>query len=425
MAVGTRPEDDPGPRPAGPRWDKLQAASGSPWTWLATSDKIQPRRHPQHPASNELLDRRDELDSFFSPKPHRAGAPRSLGPEAGQLTLEDTADLLRAALGWSAGPAALDPATTGPTSLSTKRSTAHSSTGTWGPDPQLLTDLLTQPLTDSLAAAIQRGDPGLRVALGVVAGADITVLDGDAIDWLKVSLSLERNRTTHPQRRWTRRGRRRARTRRLYRPPPTTPLRCPTTSPSARTSHPSLQTWGFRYREIFHPRRSTRPLVSEAPDRAPGEEDSDGRSHTRRGHGHSGPQLTHIGHVLGPHFCRRTPGGVLMTSRNVDPPVTASDAVSSPSLERLLTKAEAADTERTPSLHREVRGRATNRIRESRQVRAHPGGGNPRSSSLGDRSIPSIAVDRQTVRSGFSRVSDEHLVQGRRVMKRSRSTVAC
>ena len=31
-----------------------------------------------------------------------------------------------------------------------------------------------------------------------------------------------------------------------------------------------------------------------------------------------------------------------MTSRNLDQPVTAQDAVSSPSLERLLTKAEAA-----------------------------------------------------------------------------------
>ena len=82
-----------------------------------------------------------------------------------------------------------------------------------------------------------------------------------------------------------------------------------------------------------------------------------------------------------------------MTSRNLDQPVTASDAVSPPSLERLLTKAEAAASlnVRLRFIERCVVERRIGYVKVGKFVRI------PRrqsaSSSLGDRSTASIPVD--------------------------------
>jgi hypothetical protein len=58
-------------------------------------------------------------------------------------------------------------------------------TATWGPDPHLLTDLLTQPLTAPLTDAIEAGASWLRAALCAIADSDTSSLDADAIDWLE------------------------------------------------------------------------------------------------------------------------------------------------------------------------------------------------------------------------------------------------
>ena len=261
--LGTRP-DDPG-RAA--EWDKLQTRLGLTRTWLATSDRIQPA-DTVTPSFNELLDRRDELDSFFSEAPPdwRTTIARL---EAGQLTLEDTADLLRAALdGRQARQHWI--LRNWPHVVEYQEINRTLTTGTWGPDPQLLTDLLTQPLTDSLAAAIQRGDPWLRVALGVVAGADTTVLDADAIDWLE-GLAVAREEEGIA---------------------PAAPLdpswSSPSCGPGGCTAHRrarrfgvrrlrplgdrppvSSRPWGSATEKSSPSRPSTRPLVSEAPRSGP------------------------------------------------------------------------------------------------------------------------------------------------------------
>jgi hypothetical protein len=61
----------------------------------------------------------------------------------------------------------------------------------WGPDPCLLTDLLTRPLSDTLAAAIERWDPWLRVALNSVADGSTAFLDDGAVGHLE-TLALGR-----------------------------------------------------------------------------------------------------------------------------------------------------------------------------------------------------------------------------------------
>ena len=64
-------------------------------------------------------------------------------------------------------------------------------TATWGPDPHLLTDLLTRPLTPTLAAAVERRDPWLRVALNSVADGSTESLDDEAVGHLE-TLALGR-----------------------------------------------------------------------------------------------------------------------------------------------------------------------------------------------------------------------------------------
>ena len=57
-------------------------------------------------------------------------------------------------------------------------------TGTWGADPQLLTELLTRGADNTLDHAIRQNEPWLRAALNLIADGDKTQLDHDAVAWL-------------------------------------------------------------------------------------------------------------------------------------------------------------------------------------------------------------------------------------------------
>ena len=277
LGDSTRPTRDRR-QPAGTR---CRPGSGSPAPGSPPPTASTPPT-PSSPSRTELLDRRAELDELLAARPadwrttiaqlrsrpaqprrHRRPAPsrpRRPGRPGGDWILAN----------W-------------PHVVEYQEINRTLTTGTWGPDPQLLTDLLTQPLTDTLAAAIQRGDPWLRVALSVVADGDTTHLDADAIDWLeRLAVAREEQGIA-----------------------PAAPLDPSWSSPSAdpaavppirRARHfgvrrlrplgerppVSSRPWGFRYREIFTLTAAPRVRwCPKRPDRAPGEEDSDGRSHTR------------------------------------------------------------------------------------------------------------------------------------------------
>ena len=160
--LGDRPDD---PEHAATRGTGCNVRLGLTRTWLATTDRIHPadtiiaqlRRTPRPARPNS---------TSCSPAPPPTGARPSPSCATGQLTLDDTADLLRAALDGQASPAHWILANW-PHVVEYQEINRTLTTGTWGPDPQLLTDLLTRPLTDTLAAAIERDEPWLRVALSL------------------------------------------------------------------------------------------------------------------------------------------------------------------------------------------------------------------------------------------------------------------
>ena len=141
-----------GPRPTDPDlaagWDALQARLGLTRTWLAGTDRI----HPADtiiPSRTELLERRAELDGLL------AGAPADWRTtisqlRSGQLSLDDTADLLQAALDGQAARRDWIIANW-PHVVEYQEINRTLTTATWGPDPGLLTDLLTRAVSDPLA----------------------------------------------------------------------------------------------------------------------------------------------------------------------------------------------------------------------------------------------------------------------------------
>ncbi len=175
-----------GPRPPDPDladgWDALQARLGLTRIWLAGTDRI----HPADtiiPSRTELLERRAELDGML------AGAPADWRTtisqlRSGQLSLDDTADLLQAALDGQAARRDWIIANW-PHVVEYQEINRTLTTATWGPDPGLLTDLLTRAVSDPLATSIEHGEPWLRAALTRIADGDTTHLDDQAVSYLE------------------------------------------------------------------------------------------------------------------------------------------------------------------------------------------------------------------------------------------------
>jgi hypothetical protein len=161
-------------------WDALQAELGLTRTWLATTDRIQPA-DTIIPSRTELLDRRAELEGLL------AGAPADWRTtisqlRSGQLSLGDTADLLQAALDGQAARRDWIIANW-PHVVEYQEIDRTLTTATWGPDPGLLTDLLTRAVSDPLAMSIEHGEPWLRAALTRIADGNTTHLDDQAVSY--------------------------------------------------------------------------------------------------------------------------------------------------------------------------------------------------------------------------------------------------
>jgi conjugative relaxase-like TrwC/TraI family protein len=175
--VGPRPTTDDA---AG--WDQLQSRLGLTRTWLATSNRIH-LADTITPSHHELLDRRRQLDALFDAAPSD-WRPTVTQLQAGQLTLDDTTDLLKTAVeGQQARRHWI--LANWPHIVEYQQINHTLTTATWGPNPQLLTELLTQPLTATLTDAIQQGDPWLRAALCTIADHTTTLLNPAAIEWLE------------------------------------------------------------------------------------------------------------------------------------------------------------------------------------------------------------------------------------------------
>ncbi|MCU1394483.1 MAG: conjugative relaxase, partial [Ilumatobacteraceae bacterium] len=174
-----------GPRPAGTDtardWSQLLGRLGLTRTWLDTTDRQEPA-WPTTPSYTELVSRTDELDRLLATAP---ADYRQLINElqTGQLSLDDTTDLLTEALAhqsarqnwiiehW-------------PHIVEYQEANRTLATGTWGPDPQMLRTLPADGAGASLAAAIDRDEPWLRAALCAIADRNDTGIEPDAIDWL-------------------------------------------------------------------------------------------------------------------------------------------------------------------------------------------------------------------------------------------------
>jgi conjugative relaxase-like TrwC/TraI family protein len=184
-----------GPRPPDPhladRWDALQSRLGLTRIWLAGTDRI-------HTADtiiashSELLERRADLDGLLADAP--ADWRTTISQlRKGQLSLDDTAELLQAALDGQAARRDWIIANW-PHVVEYQEINRTLTTATWGPDPGLFADLLTRGVNDLLATSIERGEPWLRVALTRVADGDTTHLDDQAVHSLE---SLAAFRTEH------------------------------------------------------------------------------------------------------------------------------------------------------------------------------------------------------------------------------------
>jgi conjugative relaxase-like TrwC/TraI family protein len=176
--LGQRPHT----RDGAAAWDRLHLRLGLTRTWLATSDRI----HPVHtlvPSHDELLDRRAQLDDLLAgwPPDWRTTISRL---RTGQMSLDDTTELLQAALDGQQARRDWIIANW-PHVVEYQEINRTLTTATWEPNPQLLTDLLTGPLTDTLTDAIEHGEPWLRVALAAVADGHTTVLGPESIAWLE------------------------------------------------------------------------------------------------------------------------------------------------------------------------------------------------------------------------------------------------
>ena len=159
------------PPGGGAPWDTLHARLGLTRTWLAATDRIH-TADTIIPSRTELLERRAELDGLLADAP--ADWRTTIAQlRSGQLSLDDTADLLQAAL--DGQQARRDWIIRNwPHVVEYQEINRTLTTATWGPDPGLLTDLVASAVSDALADAIEHLDPWLRAALALVADGDTT-----------------------------------------------------------------------------------------------------------------------------------------------------------------------------------------------------------------------------------------------------------
>jgi conjugative relaxase-like TrwC/TraI family protein len=175
--IGRRPE---GARSA--EWDRLNHYLAGTRVWLESTDRLAPSL-PVVPSHGELVARLNDVVEILDTAPadgrHFIAELRS-----GQLTLDDTNELLLAAL------AEQDARRTWivehwPHIVEHQEITTMLDNRSWGPDPSLLTDLLAYEISDDLEAAIRRGDRWLRAALCRLAEADTNVLSDVQVDLLE------------------------------------------------------------------------------------------------------------------------------------------------------------------------------------------------------------------------------------------------
>jgi conjugative relaxase-like TrwC/TraI family protein len=172
-----------GPRPshAAQEWDALTRQVAHARTWLATSPRMIP--DPSFtPSRRELLDRLADLDAILDTAPPD-WRPIIVQLRSGQLTLDDTDTLLAATDGQDARRRWI--LEHWPHVVEHHEVTAILAAGRCGPDPRLLDDLLHQPITDTLAGAIQTNQRWLRAALAAIVDRDDTTLDASAIELLE------------------------------------------------------------------------------------------------------------------------------------------------------------------------------------------------------------------------------------------------
>jgi conjugative relaxase-like TrwC/TraI family protein len=170
--IGRRPHD------AG-EWDQLNEQLARTRQWLDTTDRLAPA-WPVVPSHDELVDRLDQLTDILHSAPDDC---RHFIAElqSGQLTIQDTSELLEAAL------AQQDQRRTWiiehwPHIVEHQEIIRTLDDGFWGPDPSLLQDLLDWEITDNLAEAVHRGDRWLRALLCKIANPDTSQLDADQVD---------------------------------------------------------------------------------------------------------------------------------------------------------------------------------------------------------------------------------------------------
>jgi conjugative relaxase-like TrwC/TraI family protein len=176
--IGERPVD----ADHATHWDQLQCRLGLTRTWLAATDRIHPA-DTVVPSQHELLVRHTELDEIFTYAP--ADWRDTIDQlRRGQLSLDDTTELLQAALdGQDARRAWI--IRNWPHVVEYQEINRTLTTATWGPDPRLLTDLLATGVTDRLAAAIDGNARWLRAALCAIAEPDANGLDDHHVQWLE------------------------------------------------------------------------------------------------------------------------------------------------------------------------------------------------------------------------------------------------
>jgi hypothetical protein len=160
----------------------VQAGLANTRVWLASSDRIHVA-HTVTPGYAELVERRAELEALFADAPAewRTSITKL---QTGRLTLDDTAELIQAAVDGQHARRDWILANW-PHVVEHQEINRTLTTGNWGPDPRMLTDLLTKPIADTLADAINRGEPWLRAALCLVADGHTRSLEANAIGSLE------------------------------------------------------------------------------------------------------------------------------------------------------------------------------------------------------------------------------------------------
>jgi conjugative relaxase-like TrwC/TraI family protein len=173
-----------GPRPDNThdcdRWDQLNLDTAHSRVWLATTDRTQ-ADWPIHPSHTELTKRVDELEQIFANAP--ADCRNIISQlEAGQLTFDDTTELLTTAThqqdnrrNWIIEH--------WPHIVEYQEINRTLTLGEWGPDPAIF-DIAVEhyAVNDNLRIAITQRAPWLRAALSAAATPGATNIERHAAE---------------------------------------------------------------------------------------------------------------------------------------------------------------------------------------------------------------------------------------------------